>query len=382
MHIIPKDKRQMYAKQMLENELFPHLGTTTSSSTKALFLGFMVNKLIATHEKKRPEDDRDHTSTKRLETSGTLIGDIFRSLYKRNNNLIRQYITKRQDILSAINRTNQITNGLRHCFATGNWGVQKNAYIRTGVAQVLSRLTWGATISHIRRLVIPIGKEGKNTKIRQLHSSQWGYICPSETPEGQSSGIVKNFANFSNVSTRTPTLLLKTVLNKVERVISISDVADRVLENRLQPGFYKLLLNGIWMGITYEPQAVQNTLINKRIKGSIPNTVSISSNDIDREINIYGDEGRMIRPVFKINKMGKLLVDETEKLTWQQLIKRQHILYIDTYEADNKVIATFPSDLKSAKYGYRFDYCEIHPSCILGTMAGMIPYPDRSEERR
>lgn len=65
-----------------------------------------------------------------------------------------------------------------------NWGVQKNNYVRTGVSQVLSRLTYGATLSHLRRVVIPIGKEGKNAKIRQIHSSQIMYICNLETPEG------------------------------------------------------------------------------------------------------------------------------------------------------------------------------------------------------
>lgn len=75
-----------------------------------------------------------------------------------------------------------IANGLtvHNCFACGNWGVQRNAYIRTGVSQVVSRMTFGATLSHLRRIVIPIGKEGKNAKIRQIHTSQFGSICPSE----------------------------------------------------------------------------------------------------------------------------------------------------------------------------------------------------------
>lgn len=64
--------------------------------------------------------------------------------------------------------------------STGNWGIQKNNYIRTGVSQVLSRMTHGSVISHLRRINIPIGKEGKNAKIRQIHSSQIMYICPAE----------------------------------------------------------------------------------------------------------------------------------------------------------------------------------------------------------
>jgi len=67
--------------------------------------------------------------------------------------------------------------------STGNWGVQKNNYIRTGVSQVLARMNYGSTLSHLRRCVIPIGKEGKNAKIRQTHPSQIMYLCPNETPK-------------------------------------------------------------------------------------------------------------------------------------------------------------------------------------------------------
>ena len=73
-----------------------------------------------------------------------------------------------------------LANGLVVSNSTGNWGIQKNNYIRTGVSQVLSRMTHGAVISHLRRVVIPIGREGKNAKIRQIHSSQINYICPCE----------------------------------------------------------------------------------------------------------------------------------------------------------------------------------------------------------
>ena len=65
-----------------------------------------------------------------------------------------------------------------------NWGVQKNNnYFRTGVSQVLARMNYGSTLSHLRRCVIPIGKEGKNAKIRQTHPSQIMYLCPNETPK-------------------------------------------------------------------------------------------------------------------------------------------------------------------------------------------------------
>ena len=66
--------------------------------------------------------------------------------------------------------------------------------MRPGVSQVLNRLAYASTLSHLRRINSPIGREGKLAKPRQLHNTQWGMICPAETPEGQACGLVKNLA--------------------------------------------------------------------------------------------------------------------------------------------------------------------------------------------
>ncbi len=88
--------------------------------------------------------------------------------------------------MDVISKNAFITTGLHFSFSTGNWGVQKNNYIRTGVAQIpQNKVSFGAFFSYLRRFVIPMGKEGKNTKIRQIHPSSIFFACPSETPEGQ-----------------------------------------------------------------------------------------------------------------------------------------------------------------------------------------------------
>lgn len=88
----------------------------------------------------------------------------------------------------------------RYSLATGNWGVVGVGEVRPGVSQVLNRLTYASTLSHLRRINSPIGREGKIAKPRQLHNSQWGMICPAETPEGQACGLVKNLALMTYIS--------------------------------------------------------------------------------------------------------------------------------------------------------------------------------------
>lgn len=36
---------------------------------------------------------------------------------------------------------------------------------------------------------------------RSLQPSQWGMICPADTPEGESCGLVKNLALISHITT-------------------------------------------------------------------------------------------------------------------------------------------------------------------------------------
>lgn len=48
---------------------------------------------------------------------------------------------------------------------------------------MLNRLTFASTLSHLRRVNSPIGRDGKLAKPRQLHNTLWGMVCPAETPE-------------------------------------------------------------------------------------------------------------------------------------------------------------------------------------------------------
>jgi DNA-directed RNA polymerase beta subunit/intein/homing endonuclease len=183
IHVIKDSDRKSYALQIVEAELFPHLGITATIKEKSYFLGHMVNRLLSTHIGHRSCDDRDNYANKRVEMAGVLCCDLFRTLFKRYVNTVKTTLEKKKqhpDVINIINKLNSITTGLKHSFSTGNWGVQKNSYIRSGVSQVLSRLTFGAALSHLRRIVIPIGKEAKNTEIRRIHPSQIMYLCPAE----------------------------------------------------------------------------------------------------------------------------------------------------------------------------------------------------------
>ena len=377
LNTIMKERKQKYIIQILNNELFPHLGVPSLKEHKAMFLGHMLNKLLMTYTGYRKMDDRDHINNKRLELSGYLLCELFRTLFKRFIRTIEPQLEKRQDIVVITNRLNMITLGINHCFATGNWGVPKSSYIRLGVSQILNRLTYTSFCSHLRRILIPIGKEGKNTKVRQIHTSQIGFICPHETPEGQQSGIVKNMTSFVNISNQHNLTLLRDILESIEYLeTNIKDIFKLYpFISKLK--IYYIFMNGNLIGFTRNFEGFWNLLYKLQFQNVISNNVSFSYSDIDLEIHIFSDEGRIQRPLFPRRNFPTITDLNTK--SFHKLVSEGKIIYLDSYQIENEIIAMTKEEMESKPY---YTYCEIHPSVISGLSVSLIPYNEHTQSPR
>ena len=213
---------------------------------------------------------------------------------------------------------------------TGNWGVQKNNYVKSGVVQVLSRLSYGATLSHMRRVNIPMGKETKNSAIRQINSSQIMFICPAETPEGASVGIVLNLSLLTRVSECFPTHLVKSVLDECEHLVLVRDMVLGQCTS-----YVKVMLNGIYIGITTRVHAFVREFKDLRDVGMLTYEVSINYDPDINQVNIYSDAGRVLRPVLPV-KNGKLLISSEDGYKWDKLVDTGVIRYVDNNELYRK----------------------------------------------
>lgn len=177
---VTREKRLQYAREILAKELLPHIGDqmVAVQTKKAYFLGYMVHRLLLVALGRRKEDDRDHYANKRLDLAGPLLGSLFRILFRKLTKDVKTYVQKQAEYGKEISLTyavkaKTITQGLKYSLATGNWGTQGTQGLRAGVSQVLNRLTYASTLSHLRRLNSPIGRDGKLAKPRQLHNSHW-----------------------------------------------------------------------------------------------------------------------------------------------------------------------------------------------------------------
>ncbi|TRY91126.1 hypothetical protein DNTS_020418 [Danionella cerebrum] len=392
---VTKERRIKYAKEVLQKEVLPHVGVSDFCETKkAYFLGYMVHRLLLAALGRRELDDRDHYGNKRLDLAGPLLAFLFRGMFKNLLKEIRIYAQKFIDRGKDFNlelaiKTRIISDGLKYSLATGNWGDVKKAHqARAGVSQVLNRLTFASTLSHLRRVNSPIGRDGKLAKPRQLHNTLWGMVCPAETPEGHAVGLVKNLALMAYISVGSqPSPILEFLeewsMENLEE-ISPAAIADAT----------KIFVNGCWVGIHKDPEQLMNTLRKlRRQMDIIVSEVSMIRDIREREIRIYTDAGRICRPLLIVEKQKLLLkrrhIDQLKEreynnYSWQDLVASGVVEYIDTLEEETVMLAMTPDDLqeKGVAYCSTYTHCEIHPSMILGVCASIIPFPDHNQSPR
>ena len=397
-----KQKKLEFALEVLDNDLYPHCHNLKE---KIYFMGYMTNKLLQTSFGWRKTDDRDSYVNKRIDTCGILLNNLFRNYFNKlvkdmNKQIIREINNgswkSTEDYQNIINLTNiykivkstTIENGLKRALATGDFGIKHTNSNKVGVAQVLNRLTYISSLSHLRRVNTPIDKSGKLIPPRKLHGTTWGFLCPAETPEGQSVGVVKNLSYMSHITIPSSSSSLYDYV--ADEIISIDtlnpiDTADAV----------KVFINGAWIGIAKDPIDLFRNLKEKKYAGIMNIYTSVVFDYRNKEIKICNDAGRLTRPVLRVSPGNKLIITNNVindirrgELKWQDLLTNVKlndsvIEYIDPLEQNFSLVSMTPEKLYSKDPNlYKYTHCEIHPSTIFGILASCIPFPEHNQSPR
>ena len=401
-------KKYDFAMEVLSNDIFPHCKTETQ---KIYMLGYMTNMLLQTSFGWLQESDRDSYMNKRVDLTGPLLNNLLRNYFNKlvkdmKKQIIREINTgswkSNDDYENIITKTNiykiikstTIEQGIKRALATGDFGIKQINSNKVGVAQVLNRLTYLSSLSHLRRVNTPIDKSGKLVPPRRLHNSTWGFLCPAETPEGQSVGIVKNLAYLAHITINSNSSGLYDYILPIIQSLDTYSGSYKDLDD-----FAKVFINGSWVGFTNEPEKVYTNLKDKKYKGIINIYTSIIFNSKLKEIRVCNDAGRITRPLLKV-KHNKILYNNSiiqkikdDELNWDDLVvgiklEDSIIEYVDSYEQNNAMIAMKTVDLANNNTNnnsnniYHYSHCEIHPSTIFGILASCIPFPDSNQSPR
>jgi len=393
-------KKREFAVDALNNDLFPHCKTPTQ---KLYLIGYMANKLIQTSFGWKPPDDRDSYINKRIELTGTLLNNLFRNYFNKLVKEMQKHVVREinngswrstEDYENIINMTNiykilkstTIENGITRALSTGDFSIKQTNSSKVGVAQVLNRLTYASCISHQRRINTPLEKSGELIDPRKLHSTTWGFLCPAETPEGQSIGVVKSIGCMAHITIPTNSSSLYDYVDPY--VIKIDAVKSKELYDKV-----KVFINGAWIGVAKDPVDLFAEMKMKKHKGIINIYTSIIFDYANAEIRICSDGGRLTRPVLRV-KDGKALITKDiidrlgkKELLWNDLLtscklSEAVIEYIDPDEQNWSMIAMKEKDKMEVNKDIRYTHCEIHPSTIFGVLSSCTPFPDHNQAPR
>ena len=394
-------KKREFAHDILHGDLFPHCKTQPQ---KLYMMGLMAKKVLQTSLGWLPACDRDSYLNKRIELTGTLLNNLFRNYFNKLVKEMQKQVVREinngswrstDDYENIINMTNiykimksmTIENGIARALSTGDFSIKQANSSKVGVAQVLNRLTYTASLSHLRRINTPLEKSGELIAPRKLHNTTWGFLCPAETPEGQSIGIVKNISYMGHLTIPTNSDSLYNYI--LPQIKCVDDHTPSELYKKA-----KIVINGCWVGVTDTPVELYEDIHDKKCKGIINIYTSVVFDYKTLEIRICNDGGRLTRPVLRVkNNKALLTYDILDKLKkseicWNDLLTNCRlpesvIEYIDPEEQSYSTVAMktkneYLQDCDVIKYSH----CEIHTSTIFGVLASCIPFPDHNQAPR
>jgi DNA-directed RNA polymerase II subunit RPB2 len=314
-----KSKTVSSAYEILSDYFLPHIGEMNFID-KAYFLGYMVYRLLNVYTKNELPTDRDSFRFKRVELSGTLIYDLFREYYLLQKKMFARvvdeiYFYGKIEYIGA-NFTKLIENnvdrifkederketrrivelGFRKAFK-GNWGSQENTK-RLGIVQDVNRLSWNSFISHMRKMNLELPATSKVVGPRHLHSSQWGYIDPVDSPDGANIGLHKHLSISTYITSRASGApIIDWIKGHYPSFKNLSDYDATVFAR-----YTKVFVNGNWIGVIDYPLEVAENMKLYRRNAIIPIFTSISFDYNRNEIQVYTDAGRLTRPLYYIER--------------------------------------------------------------------------------
>jgi len=274
--------------------------------------------------------DRDDYYSKRLKTPGETVYGIFKYC------------------VNTCKKASSLKGSIEHYVHTfikrGDITIGGRSYNKMSIQ--LSRRSDIDALSSVRKVMIPCDENSTKIEMRQIHPSQMGFICPCETPEGKTVGIMKSLALTCLISTKT----------------DMGTWIDENCEQRLFPGCAWVIVDGAVVGWCKKPE----TNFVYDLKCMYP-TVSVTLNM--NIIKIRAEGGRPIRPL--------VVVKEDHPVDWNSEI---NIQYLDPVECR-------PKNSNIADLGYNgnwkaFTHIEIHPCTMLGLAASLVPFPEHNQSAR
>jgi len=368
--------------RILHEMMFPHVEGSEDTGglfrRKAYQLGLMLRGAMDVILGRKPPSDRDHFQYKRLETSGDLCFGEFRRIFR---DLSKNMLLELDKKVNQFERANYAGANLVNVFQPETLGFfwkpyrMLNEFLksfkgawggRDGIAQELSRMSYVGVASHLRRTNLAMDRTSNKPEPRRYHGSQFGLMCPVDSPDGRNIGYIKGLAVMAQISTAFPSATVRQVLTETNLVRPLEDIHPSTWNPKWTPVFLNSDLVGACVG---NALLLVEQLVNARRNGRLNRTVSIGWSPVNNLLRITCDSGRPIRPIYREGVTDEMM--RTTK-SWSDILT--HLDYVDALESDCSRFSWTPfhPTLRS----------EIHMSFNLSALTNLTPFADHNPGTR
>ena len=226
----------------------------------------IINELINFRLAPTIEDDIDHLGNRRIRSVGEMLQNQIRIGLNRLERIAQERMTiceKKYVGVNVLVNPKPLVSSIREFFGSNP------------LSQFMDQTNPLAELTHKRRLSVlgpgGITRDRAGFVVRDIHPSQYGRICPIETPEGPNAGLIGSLSTYGRVNSYG---FIETPFYKVEkgRVLqnSYPIYLDATAEDK-----YRLAAGDIEVG---NDGFLQNQNIPVRYRQDL---VSVASNEVD-----------------------------------------------------------------------------------------------------
>jgi len=380
-------------KMMIEG-IFSHV---LDPKAKGFLFTQMLTRLLKVHLGVSPITDMNAWVNKRMEFPSAEMDRLFSGMLSTE---LQTWSSSCASPTLPID-LKKITSVFRKSFMGPNWG-RPTGKMKDDMTAVVAHDSLMATVSQLMRMSTQAQKRASQQAPRQVKSDQFGLVCPFESPESESIGLTKNLSIGAWVSIQHPR---EELIDIILEILPKEDDGNAKVE---------VIVCGVPIGRFPHDKSLY--ILHKVLKvNPVYFDVCINNNVEEGCIEVYGDGGRLCRPLIKLVD-GEIPFTDADWNTerFMDLVEKGLIEFVHPKEfTDNMRVCSNPSDLSDEKALFQkalkrfpdkkrpesydddesrslwwalvegpFTHCEIHPSVIFGACASLIPWANHNKPAR
>jgi DNA-directed RNA polymerase beta subunit len=322
---------------------------------KVKSVAMMVAQMLEFMVGARKETKRDDWDEKRQKTAAKLCEQLMRGFTKNFINGMTNHFDdaptdkkrKSKDsqrlthkdfniecLKTLITQPQQITNGFIASFKGPTWGIH-TVNVKESPVQAHEEHTYTHALADLDKINSTVNRKVKSHLVRGLQMNQWGFGDPAANPDNINTGIVKEKAITAILSTYSSESIINRLITEENRIRKNRKQLLLTNDNITYDINSPLVINGIYKCFC-NAKETQKFLRDKKRNLEIPYQTSIFL-DEHEYLLVHTDEGRLLRPVFVVEKLEDRLVPKAYKLVTMNGLEQTYLDFLNSLSPPTRV---------------------------------------------